>query len=495
MVDVSHRIPPASGVVHRVLPAEPVRSLSEHVHLGGGRGLEAARRVDPAEVIAAVSASGLRGRGGGGFPTGTKWSTVVEYGVGQVPPTVVVNAAEGEPGTFKDRAVLRANPYGVIEGALIAAHAVGADRIVVALKQSFEVEQRRVGEALAEMEQAGWFDGVAPEVVAGPSEYLFGEETGLLEVLDGRPPFPRLAPPFRHGLDEAGEGWEGPAETELAEPGLAGPPPALVNNVETLANVPLVLADGPDAFRSLGTPDSPGSVVCTISGATRTSGVAEVEMGTPLATAIELIGGGPRRGRRFVAALSGVAGAPIPAELFDTPLTYEDMRLAGSGLGSAGFIVIDDSSDPVAVAAGVSRFLAVESCGQCTPCKQDGLAVAVRLGRLCDGDGTEDDLAEVVDHLGTITDGARCSLAQQHQTVVAALLSRFPDAFRVRADSSTPSEPVAAELVVPLEDITVSGKVALDTSHRDKNADWTHGDDYSGQSPVDRLRVPATGQG
>lgn len=353
----------------------------------------------------------------------------------------------------------------------------------------------RVEVALAEMEQAGWFDGVAPEVVVGPSEYLYGEETGLLEVLDGRPPFPRLAPPFRRGLDETGEGGDEPAEIEMITPGGDGRPPALVNNVETLANVPIVLADGPEEFRHLGTPQSPGTVVCTISGATRTAGVAEIEMGTPLSTAIELIGGGPRRGRHFVAALSGVASAPIPVERFDTPLTYEDMKRMGSGLGSAGFILVDDSSDPVAVAAGISRFLAVESCGQCTPCKQDGLEVSVRLGRMCDGDATEEDLTEVVDRLGTITDGARCALAQQHQTVISALLGRFPDAFSARADASTASEPVGPEPVVPIVDITERGKVELDATHADKNPDWTHGDGWSGQSPVDRLRSPTAEEG
>ena len=230
---------------------------------------------------------------------------------------------------------------------------------------------------------AGWVDGVDVDVLEGPSEYLYGEETALLEVLDGRAPFPRLAPPYRHGADELGDGTTSPADVDMAGPTPdTVAPPTLVNNTETMANVPGILAHGPDWFRSVGTPESPGTIVCTITGATARDGVGEVPMGTPLATVIDELGGGPVAGRRLVAAMSGVANPVLPAARFDTPLSYEAMAAAGSGLGAAGFIVFDDADDLVAVAAGVSRFLAVESCGQCTPCKQDGREISEILARL-----------------------------------------------------------------------------------------------------------------
>ena len=187
-------------LVHRVLPGRPVESLQDHVDRGGGKGLDAARQVDAETLIAEVEASGLRGRGGAGFPTGTKWRTVAENRSDELPTTVVVNGAEGEPGTYKDRTILAADPYSVIEGALIAARAVAARVVVFALKRSFTTVVERVRAAIAEVEAAGWSDGLTISVFEGPGEYLYGEETALLETIAGRQPFPRIAPPFRRGV-------------------------------------------------------------------------------------------------------------------------------------------------------------------------------------------------------------------------------------------------------------------------------------------------------
>ena len=463
-----------TGPARRVLPDQALDSLDDYLAIGGGRGIEAARKLGGAAVIDEVEASGLRGRGGAGFPTGTKWRTVAGFASSELPTTVVVNGAEGEPGTFKDRALMRANPYAVVEGAAIAALAVGADRAVIAIKQGFSRENARLVAALGELRTTDWLDDVAVVVVGGPSEYLFGEETALLEVLDDRPPFPRVTPPFRAGIDEV----DGSQMAQL-EPG--GAPPALVNNLETMANVPGILADGADWFRSLGTPGSPGTIVCTVSGATVRDGVAEVELGTPLGDAVDLIGGGPRPGRRLVAAMSGVANPVVPADLFSTPLTHEDMEAVGSGLGAAGFLVFDDETDLAAVAAGVSRFLAVESCGQCTPCKQDGLALADMLQRICAGEGNEYDLGGVADRVATVADEARCFLAHQHQRVVDSILRIYPRAFD---PGRPPAEPV---LIAPIRDLTDDGVAELDLDQLTKQPDWSHDDPDSGLTPVERL--------
>ena len=469
----------------RILPSTPITSLADYEHVGGGRGLRVAADRGAAAIIDEVEASGLRGRGGAGFPTGAKWRTVAGYATTEARATVVVNGAEGEPGTFKDRAILRANPFVVVEGALIAALAVGADRVVVALKDSFHAERSCVERAIAEVQAAGWTTDVAVTVVVGPSEYLFGEETALLEVLDGRPPFPRVAPPFRRGVDEVGGEPDEPAGAQMAQPGPAGAAPTLVNNVETMANVAALVAEGSEWFRQVGTPESPGTIVCTISGSTARHGVAEVALGTPLAEVIERIGGGPRPERHFVAAMSGVANPLLPADAFGTPVTYEDLERAGSGLGAAGFIVFDDRDDLAAVAAGVSRFLAVESCGQCTPCKQDGLVIAGLLENVAAGTANEYDLAGIADRVSTVADEARCFLAQQQQRVVDSVLRLFPDLLRRHLDANTPA--AAPFPIAPITELGDDGIFALDLRQLDKQPDWTFDAEDSGKTPVERL--------
>jgi NADH:ubiquinone oxidoreductase subunit F (NADH-binding) len=437
------------------------------------------------DIITIVMASGLRGRGGAGFPTGRKWQTVAAYESAVYATTVVVNGAEGEPGSFKDRTLLRTNPYRVIEGALIAARAVDAQRVIVAVKHAFTHTKARVDAAIAEIGAAGWLDDVELLSFGGPESYLYGEETGLLEALDGREPFPRVAPPWRHGVDEVGDGVESAADLELAEPGGEGiAPPTLANNCETLANVPRILSDGPDWFREFGTESSPGTIVCTISGDTVRAGVAEIPLGTTLRAAIEQIGGGPAPGHEIVAVLSGVANALIPASALDTPLTYEAMRAAGSGLGAAGFIVVDDRTDIVSVAQGVSRFLAIESCGQCTPCKRDGLELSALLDKVRRSDASHFDVDAIADRATTVADSARCTLATQHQVVVNSLLELFPDAIRRHVDKHVAaSEPY---LVAPIVEIA-EGRAELDVNHARRQPDWTYNEFDSGKWPASRI--------
>src|SRR5579862_7157626 len=428
-------------LVHRVLYPQPIASLDEYLARGGGAGLEKALTMSHDEIIAEVLASGLRGRGGAGFPTGVKWRTVRDYHAADIASTVVVNGAEGEPGTFKDRTIIRTDPYAVIEGALIAARAVGANEAVIATKQAFGREAARLKAAVEEVRAANWAPDVRIVVFEGPTEYLYGEETALLEVLDGRYPFPRVAPPYRRGERELVETYGDvrsrsnlAAHVEMAVPGGGtDAPPTLVDNIETVANIPRIISRGAAWFRTEGTQKSPGTIVCTFIGDVEREGVGEVIMGTPLREALHAIAGGPREGRTIKAVLPGVSNPVITADQLDTPLTYEDMQAIGTGLGSAGFIVFDDTADMAAVAAGVSRFLGVESCGQCTPCKQDGMALAAELDLLVRDEGTKADLDQVRSLVSTVGDRARCYLGTQHEVVVSSLLSTFGPEFEAHA--------------------------------------------------------------
>jgi NADH-quinone oxidoreductase subunit F len=482
-------------LVHRVLFPEPIASLDEYLARGGGVGLEAARDHDADFLVAELQASGLRGRGGAGFPTGRKWATVLEYASPDLATTVIVNGAEGEPGTFKDRTILARNPYGVIEGALIAAQVVEANEIIFGLKKSFGPVVRRLQSAIDEVVAAGWTDGLTLQIFQGPNEYLYGEETALLETIEGRYPFPRVSPPYRRGevevvgTDADARSHSGlSAHVEMADvAGETGAPPALVDNVETMANVSRIIARGANWFRTEGTEKSPGTIVCTITGDVQREGVGEVIMGTPLRVAIEAISGGPRPGRQIKAVLVGVSSAVLTADQLDTPLTYEDMAAAGSGLGSGGYIVFDDHADMTAVAAGVSRFLAVESCGQCTPCKIDGLSLSDLFEKLCASDASAADLERVKRLVDTVGDRARCSLATQHQVVVGSILERFAPEVQAHV-SGRPGHPtpaaVAPTLIAELEGI-VGDEAVWDERHREKQPDWSYADEWSGKVPAE----------
>ena len=483
----------------RVLPPLPYGSLADYIAAGGGKGLEAARAVAAETVIEELVASGLRGRGGAGFPTGVKWRTIKSFASDTLNTSVVVNAAEGEPGTYKDRTIIRVNPYAVLEGALIAAGAMNAKSVVIATKAEFKEEVDRLRAAIAEVAAAGWCGEVDVQILEGPSEYLYGEETALLEVIDGRPPFPRIAPPFRRGIDEvvksdddaeSGSGLSANVQMATTDEASAAPP-VLVNNVETMANVAGIVALGAEWFRSVGTTESPGTIVCTITGAVRKPGVAELRMGTTLREAIDRAGGGLLPGAQVKAVLVGVSNTVLTADQLDTELSYEAMKSIGSGLGSAGFIVVDDNTSAIGVAAGASRFLAVESCGQCTPCKQDGAEIAELLGKLARAEAGPEDLETVRTRLGTITTGARCSLAGQHQAVVGGLLDAFAE--QIGASAEPGATPVDVELVAALEYLDDQG-ARLDASFANKQLDWTYDQVDSGKSPVDRFTDHRTGE-
>jgi len=457
-----------------LLPEQPVTSVAEYQGLGGGQAIEIARRLGPDDTIEELGTAGLRGRGGAGFPTARKWS-----GVRSSPGTyryAVCNAAEGEPSSFKDRALLRANPYPVIEGLAVAALTVGAREAFIALKASFAREMAQVTRAIEEMVAAGLAGDVPITVVGGPEEYLFGEEKALLEVIEGKPPLPRLLPPYEQGLFAAGSqmGWEAVPREPGHGPGLDVSNPTLVNNVETLANVTHILVRGAEWFRSMGTAESPGHAVATIVGDVVRAGVAEIDLGTPLSEVIDTVGGGARPGRRIKAAFSGISNAVVTADRLATPLTYEDMAAIGSGLGAVGFAVYDDSACMVEVAFQYSRFLWIESCGQCPACKLGTEEITHRLNEIEACRGSEDDVAVIGARLGNVTDGARCYLPTEEQNVVRSILRAFPDEFAAHLEGNCPNP--RTDLIAPKIVDLAGGVVTYDERHRRKRPDWTYED-------------------
>jgi NADH:ubiquinone oxidoreductase subunit F (NADH-binding) len=401
----------------------PLRNLDEYLATEtGGLGLARAQDLGPDGTIDEVARSGLRGRGGAGFPTGRKWRSIVNGGPGR--RYVVCNGAEGEPATFKDRTLVRANPYQLLEGVLVAAFAVNADAVYVALKASFEQEVQRVTDAAREMQAAGMCRDCEINVVAGPEDYLYGEEKALLEVIEGRSPLPRWFPPYEHGLfaTDIVTGWEGSGDER---PGSRAANPTLVNNVETLSSVPHVLARGADWFRSMGTDESPGNLVCTVVGDVVAPDVGEVELGTPLGDVIAAVGAGLPPGRTVKAVLPGAA-APVVTDL-STPVSYEGFERAGSAMGAGGYFVLDDTACMVGAALTMSRFLADESCGQCPPCKLGSTEITRRLAQIEAGDGDVADVEVIEQWLGLVTDANRCYLGTQERLVVGSLLAAFPD--------------------------------------------------------------------
>jgi NADH-quinone oxidoreductase subunit F len=426
--------------------------FDEYVGSGGGRGLERALAMPPEQVIEEVALSGLRGRGGAGFPTGRKWLAVRSTGTGT--RSAVCNAAEGEPATFKDRLLIRRNPYRVIDGLMIAAHAVGAERAYMGIKESFTVEADVLTRAMGEMDDAGALP-VSLELISGPDHYLLGEETGLLEVIEERDPLPRLARPFVLGL-------------------FAQPPnenPTAVNNVETLSNVTHILSEGPDWLRQWGTEGSAGTMLFTVAGDVEREGVYEAEMGTPLRELLDRAGG-VKDGREVKAVFPGASSTAIlPAQL-DVAMAFETMAAAGSGLGAGGFAVYDDTTCIVQAALLFCRFLHVESCGQCPPCKLNSGDIVEFLDGLERGEGAGD-LDVALSRARSATDGQKCALPTGTSLLMQSLFLSFTDEFRQHAGRPCPSP---RELVLPKivdwdEDL---GSFAYDPDYARKRPDWTY---------------------
>ncbi|MGZ5297883.1 MAG: NADH-ubiquinone oxidoreductase-F iron-sulfur binding region domain-containing protein [Actinomycetota bacterium] len=437
-----------------LLEAAP-RSFDDYLAAGGGRGLEVALGASPDAVIDEVGKSGLRGRGGAGFSTAEKWRSIRSTGTGA--RFAVCNGAEGEPATFKDRTLLRTNPYQVLEGLAIAAYAVGAERAYIGVKETFVPEAEAVRRAIEEMEEADALGPTTIELILGPDLYLFGEETGLEEVIEGRLPLPRIARPFMFGL-------------------YAQPPndnPTLVNNVETLANVAHIVADGPDWLRSSGTDDSPGTMVFTVCGDVRQEGVFEVPLGTPLRHLVEDLAGGPAEGRSVKAIFPGASNTVLSPGELDVPMDFDSMHRFGSGLGSAGFAVFDDSACMVRAAQLYSRFLFVESCGQCPACKF-GTGEVTSLLEKVEAEGASDrDLETILMRARSSTDGQKCALPTGESLLMQSLVQVFGEEFRSHVGGGCPlPRELRFHKIVDWD--AVAGRFLYDEAYASKRPDWTY---------------------
>jgi NADH-quinone oxidoreductase subunit F len=438
-----------------LLPSTRVTSLRDYLESGGGVTLGKAMSLPRTEVIEVVSQAGLRGRGGAGFPAAAKWRGLLRDQEGV--KYVCCNAAEGEPATFKDRLLMRTNPYRLIEGLAIAAYAAGAEGAFIVTKRGFTAEIDAVTRALAEMEELGIAGQVPIEVVLGPDQYLLGEEKALLEVIEGNDPLPRLVPPYVQGL--------------FATPQSSNP--AAVNNVETLFNVPPIVELGPDWFRSVGTETSPGTMLFTVVGDVRHPGMYELPLGFPLSRLLLDLAGGPSSSRTITAVLPGASNAVVTPASFGVALDFDSMKSIGSGLGAGGFTVFDDTACPVRIAETFTRFLYVESCGQCPPCKLHSGDISGILTRIDLGDADAGDLQDVLVRCSMVTDGQRCGLPDGVRTIVPSLIDEFRSEFEAHLNGRGCSLP--RDILLPkISRYHPASSFEFDSRQSLKRPDWTY---------------------
>jgi NADH:ubiquinone oxidoreductase subunit F (NADH-binding) len=399
-----------------LLPADlkPINSLEEYKARGGLQGLEKARGMKREDVIALVKKANLRGRGGAGFPTAIKWETVSK--APDPKKYVVCNFAEGEPGTYKDRYFISKNPYQVFEGMLIASYVVNAQQAIIGTKEKFKHIVPRLQQALKELEDAGVALKGYLRIVLGPDEYLFGEEKALLEVIDGRGAMPRNYPPFILGV------YCGPTETN----------PTVVNNAETMSHLPNILRNGAEWFRSMGTEDTPGTVILSLSGDLKRPGMYEVATGLTVRQMLYDLAGGPATEAPIKAVFSGVANRVMTPDQFDLKVDFGTLRANGVGLGSAGFMVYDQRRSMVEVAWMFAKFLAVSSCGQCVPCNTGTRHITGILENLKNGQGKKDDIENIIAEAGRCTSQTRCFLPTQASVLVRSIIEKFSGEFRAQ---------------------------------------------------------------
>ena len=442
----------------RLIPERPVDSLEEYLEAGGGRALAKALTLPPEEILGAVRESGIRGRGGAGFPTALKWG-----GLRSAPGVkyLCVNFAEGEPSTYKDRWIIRHNPYQFLEGVAIAAYTVGVVAAYVAVKEIFGREIAGLRRALAEMTEADLLGYVPINVVLGPDSYLFGEEKALLEVVEGKEPAPRILPPYQQGL--------------FFQPNSDNP--TLVNNVETIYNIPLIMRYGPGWWRSVGPERSPGTMVFTLCGDVQRPGMYELPLGTPLRELLYTYGGGPKEGCELKCVVSGCSMPVITPDMFDTPLDFDSMAAAGSGLGSAAYSVWDDSACMVHLAYCFSRFLHVESCDQCNACKLHSQEITNLLWKIESGEGAERDVEDIVDRTLWVTDANRCFLPQAESALTRSFVVKFVDELAEHIASGGCPRPRSIMVPKIIDFDEETGTFTYDEKLLRKRPDWTYAEE------------------
>ncbi len=407
------------------------RSITTYMKLGGYSALKKALIMDPADIREEVKKSGLRGRGGAGFPTGVKWNFVPFDS--PKPKYLICNADESEPGTFKDREIIRTDPHMLLEGIIIAAYAIEASTAYIYIRGEFFEEARILEKAIAEAHKVGYLGknilktgyDLDVHVHRGAGAYICGEETALIESIEGKRGQPRLKPPF-------------PASV-----GVFGCP-TVVNNVETLACVPHIVERGAEWFAGIGVPPrNTGPKLFCVSGHVERPGVYELPLGVTFREIIEEHCGGVRGGRRLKAFIPGGSSAPVlPASALDTRATFDDVAEAGSMLGSGGLIVMDETVDMVWALENLLEFYAHESCGQCTPCREGSDWALDIVRRIRRGHGRPEDL-ETLERISRFASQGMtiCPLGDAFCGPIASFLEHFRDEFEAYIAKATPLPP------------------------------------------------------
>jgi bidirectional [NiFe] hydrogenase diaphorase subunit len=423
----------ASVVLENCGKIEPER-IETYIAADGYQALShVLREMTPAEVIEVVTRSGLRGRGGAAYPTGVKWATVAKNPGAH--KFVVCNADEGDPGAFMNRSVIESDPHKILEGMAIAGFAVGATQGYVYVRGEYHLPIHRLTTAI---DQAGRLGLLGSHVFGTPFDFridirigagafVCGEETALMASIMGGRGTPTPRPPYP------------------AEKGLWGMP-TLLNNVETFANIPRILRDGPDWFAGIGTEKSKGTKVFCLTGKVANSGLVEVPLGTPIRTIVEEIGGGSPGGALKAVQTGGPSGGCIPAALFDIPVDYESLARLGSIMGSGGMIVLDETNDMVDVARYFMEFCKDESCGKCVPCRAGTVQLHRLLTRILDGSAGAEDLnrLELLSHM--VKDTSLCGLGQAAPNTTLSTLRYFRHEYETKLKSG----PLAARIKLPV---------------------------------------------
>jgi NADH-quinone oxidoreductase subunit F len=398
--------------------ADLPRSETIEVYLanGGYQALPKALSMSPDDLIELVKRSKLRGRGGAGFPSGLKWGFMPKEGATKF---LAVNTDEGEPGTFKDRKLIEEDPHQVIEGAIIAAYAVGARHAFVYIRGEFFLGVKRWNKAINDAYAHGYLgenilgSGYSLEMTVhrGAGAYICGEETAMLNSLEGKRGEPRIKPPY-------------PAQAGYHQA------PTLVHNVETLANVPHIVLRGADWYRSIGTENSTGPKVFCVSGHVYRRGVYELPLGTPLSTIINECAGGVSGGKRLKAVIPGGASTPfVAASDVDVPMDFESLDAIGSALGTGAIVVMDEDTCMVDVALRAARFFAHESCGKCTPCRVGGRRIVDLLEGITEGRGRSGDVARLYSLCDGIAGKTFCPMGDAMVAPIRSSLDLFMDEY------------------------------------------------------------------